>query len=373
MKDKPCYGLVCAGGGAHGAYQVGVLKYIHEHFSNGNRSPFQIFAGSSCGALNTSFYAAQSFDAHASRLWLEELWLDFHVPAYHGNILKNGFVSLYREWRRHPSERESAWAILDPKPMQEVIQKGFIRENLERSLSQQSTLGIAVAATELLSGRTCWFQEGPAASEWNLFHSIGIKDRIQPAHVTASCSVPVFLPPVKIGNRYYLDGSLSLDRPLSAAIGMGASRILNIATDIPLVKALPDYAHGFRPRLSNVVRLLLNRVGRDAAADEAAQIEMLNQPTEVFLFFPSRQIRNSWELLRAVSPQNPGGTETRGKKFSARLRRTRFMFHERFIIQLIQLGYADARLKHAELKNFFEPHLAVRKSFFFRKRSRIQN
>ena len=85
----PIYGLVCAGGGAHGAYQVGVLKYLHEKFCEDQKSPFEIFTGSSCGALNTTFYAAQSFDACSSRLWLEDLWLHFHVPAYHGNILKN--------------------------------------------------------------------------------------------------------------------------------------------------------------------------------------------------------------------------------------------------------------------------------------------
>ena len=95
MKDQQMiHGLVCAGGGAHGAYQVGVLKYIHEHFSRENRSPFQVFTGSSCGSLNTSFYAAESFDAYHSRLWLEELWLGFHVPAYHGNVLKNNWYSL---------------------------------------------------------------------------------------------------------------------------------------------------------------------------------------------------------------------------------------------------------------------------------------
>ena len=73
MSNNPIYGLVCAGGGAHGAYQVGVLKYIHEKFSVHSQSPFRIFAGSSCGALNTSFFASRSYDAIDSRLELEEL------------------------------------------------------------------------------------------------------------------------------------------------------------------------------------------------------------------------------------------------------------------------------------------------------------
>ena len=77
-----------------------------------------------------------------------------------------------------------------------------------------------MAATELISGRTCWFQEGSRAAPWTLFHSVGILDHIQNEHLVASCSVPVFLPPVRIGNRYFLDGSISLERPLSAAVSM---------------------------------------------------------------------------------------------------------------------------------------------------------
>ena len=83
----PVYGLVCAGGGAHGAYQVGVLKYLHEHFCNGDASPFQIFCGTSAGSLNTCFVASRSYDARTARLELEELWMGFHVPQYYGNIL----------------------------------------------------------------------------------------------------------------------------------------------------------------------------------------------------------------------------------------------------------------------------------------------
>jgi len=353
---------------------VGVLKYIHEHFCDGPRSPFQIFAGTSCGSLNTTFYAAQSSDAYASRLWLEELWRGFHVPAYHGNVLKNALKSLYKEWRRHPSERLTAWALLDPKPMQDVIIKGFLRDRLERSFAVGSTCGVAVAATEIISSRLCWFQEGPHARAWNLFHSIGIIEPITVQHVAASCSVPVFLPPVKLGNHFFLDGSISMDRPFSAAINMGASRILSIATDRPSPADLPSYQPIFRPRITNVIRLLLNRLGRDATIDEAVQIEMFNRfydtmprqkkwshaqeavplfhkealpshyrPVQVCMLFPSRRIRNT------SITADPTGSEPRRA-------RTRFMFHEKFIGELIELGYGDARDQHRELKDFFAPN-----------------
>ncbi|MBI3306794.1 MAG: patatin-like phospholipase family protein [Candidatus Omnitrophica bacterium] len=351
MKNAQVFALACTGGGAHGAYQVGVLKYIHQHFCREeNLSPFQIFTGSSCGALNTSFYAAQSFDAYQSRLWLEELWLDFHVPAYHGNMLKNILQSFYQEFKKSQTDRNSCWSLLDPMPMREVIKRGFQRENLERAFRHGSTLGIGVSATELVSGRSCWFLEGRQAATWDLFHSTGLRDSVNHHHVEASCSVPVFLPPVKIGERYYLDGSISLSRPLSAALAMGATKILNISTQRKIPYALPEYSNGFRPRLKIIIRMLLNRLSYDAASDEAEIHKSL--PVEIYLFQPSKRIDSANINI--------------GHEVSRLLRRktTRFMFHEKFVREIIQLGYDDAKAKHEDLESFFGLEKSQKKWFF---------
>lgn len=340
MASKPVLGLSCAGGGAHGAYQVGVLKYIHEHFSEGGRSPFQIFTGASCGSLNTTFFAAQSHDARKSSLWLEELWLGFHVPQYHGNIVKNIFFALLKQWKMRHHLDTAGSALLDPLPMKSVLAKGFKRENLERAFLLQSTLGVAIAATELLSGRTCWFQEGPNALSWNTFHSLGIRDSIQADHMAASCSVPVFLPPVKIGSHYFLDGTVSLSKPLSAAILMGATKILSIATDKPAPDSLPHYQVHFKPKISNVVRLILNQLSRDATDLQTQEMDPVikhEKQAEIFRLVPSKRIRS-------LSGIEDG---------SFHRKRTRFMFHESFIRELIELGYEDAKNRHKDLRNFF--------------------
>ncbi|MDD5218927.1 MAG: patatin-like phospholipase family protein, partial [Candidatus Omnitrophica bacterium] len=277
MANKKVYGLVCLGGGAHGAYQAGALKYIHEKFSHDHLSPFKVFAGASCGALNTTFFASQSHDALAKRLWLEELWLSFDVPAYRANRFKNILYALYHKWMKPRNSPVSMWSLMNPKPMTDIIRKGILREDLERALALGTTEGVAVAATELLSGRTCWFMEGQACRYWNYYHSTGMLDRIQHNHVAASCSVPVYLPPVKIQDRYYLDGSISLARPLIAAINMGATHILHIATDKPAPMTLPNYPADFKPRMSNVIGMLFDRLAQDAAQDEIALIDKINQ------------------------------------------------------------------------------------------------
>lgn len=387
-QHHPIYGLVCTGGGAHGAFQVGVLKYIHEKFSRGSRSPFQVFAGSSCGGLNTAFFASHSHNAYQSRLLLEELWLEFHIPAYHGSILKNAFVSLFREWRKSPEKRTHAWALLDPAPMRVIIEKGFKRDNLETALKSGSTRAVALAATEIISGRTCWFIEGAKAKPWNLFHSLGLEDKIRPQHLEASCSVPIFLPPVKIGPLYYVDGSVSLTKPLSAAMSLGANRILSIGTDKPYPKNLPLYSDIYRPRFSDILRLLLNRLSYDSARDESVELEALNRfhqafpnkhkkkaedislplfhqeagpqdyhPTVTCHIFPSHRIRESFPVEANFEE------ETHGPLSLAFRKRTRFMFHVKFIKELIDMGYRDAQNKHEELEKFFQPPQA-RKQFW---------
>ena len=56
-------GLVMTGGGARGAYQVGVLKRIGEiERAQTHGNPFPIIGGSSAGAINGSALAVGSDD-----------------------------------------------------------------------------------------------------------------------------------------------------------------------------------------------------------------------------------------------------------------------------------------------------------------------
>ncbi|MBW2736430.1 MAG: patatin-like phospholipase family protein, partial [Deltaproteobacteria bacterium] len=184
---EPIAALVCTGGGAIGAYQVGVLKYIHQHFCRGERSPFQIFSGISCGSISAGFLACHSHRARGAVLELERLWRAFHVPEYQrataGSILRG----LLRSKRQ--------LSLLDPRPMQGVIQAGFSAQGLKAAYAAGTTLGVGVAATEVVSGYGVWFVDGPRANEWDRFHSVAKRECLGVKHIEASCSIPFFLPP----------------------------------------------------------------------------------------------------------------------------------------------------------------------------------
>jgi NTE family protein len=369
---NPVYGLVCAGGGAHGAYQVGVLKYLHEHFCNGDASPFRVFCGTSAGSLNTCFFASRSYDARTARLELAALWMDFHVPQYYGNIVMNTLKSFLKEITKSRKDKKPCWSLLDPLPLVHVVRRGFVREGFERSMAEGTTLCLSVAATELRSSRLVFFLEGANAVSWNSGLAIGFRTRLEVAHVAASCSVPFAFPPVKIGDHYYSDGGIANKSPFSPAINSGATRILSVATDRPLPNELPRYPPGFKPRLSETVRMLGDQLSHDHATNQAKWIELVNyfreqlppeqfaetvehimsekelnlsnyRPVEIKLFSPSRRICHSDIFDTEVLDQDLKDTSTT------------LRFHTDFVGKLIEFGYQDAAARHDELAEFFDP------------------
>ncbi len=73
--DKRKLGLVLSGGGARGAYQVGVMAAMSEILKKADvEFKIDIFSGVSAGAINAAFLAAQSHDLHEGCRKLVELW-----------------------------------------------------------------------------------------------------------------------------------------------------------------------------------------------------------------------------------------------------------------------------------------------------------
>src|ERR1051326_6655945 len=70
-------GLVMTGGGARGAYQVGVLKRIGEIKRVETRgNPFPVIGGSSAGAINGCALAVGSDDFALATRVLAQVWSD---------------------------------------------------------------------------------------------------------------------------------------------------------------------------------------------------------------------------------------------------------------------------------------------------------
>jgi len=98
--DRPRTALVLSGGGARGAYQVGVLRgLVEQGFLPRERSGLDLVVGSSAGAINATALVARAdqFDAGLSRL--ERVWKEMQPQqVFRTDIASLGRIGVRWAW-----------------------------------------------------------------------------------------------------------------------------------------------------------------------------------------------------------------------------------------------------------------------------------
>ena len=88
-----------------------------------------------------------------------------------------------------------------------------------------------MSAAGYISGRSVSFYESQAGCEpWSRTRRTGEPAALSLDHVMASVAVPFLFPPVSLGDEYYGDGAMREANPFSAAIHLGAQRLLVVGT-----------------------------------------------------------------------------------------------------------------------------------------------
>lgn len=173
--------LVLCGGGSRGAMEVGFAQALWE---SGIR--FDGIVGSSVGALNGAFLATGGRPDELAEIWRSLRLRD--VFRFNWKILLRGL-------------REPA-----------VFSLGGRLRRLLRDLGarrfEELRFPFTVVATDLATGRAVALESGP----------------LEPA-LTASIAIPGLLPPIQLGERCLVDGSLSADLPVSEAVRRGATEV----------------------------------------------------------------------------------------------------------------------------------------------------
>jgi NTE family protein len=187
VQEGPTTAFVFASGGSHGAVEVGMLKALTTH---GNVPDFLV--GSSVGAINAAFFAADPTPAGAGRL--EQVWRtvrrrDVFPLWLPGSLL--GLVS----GRDH---------LVTSTALSRLLLRHFPYERLE-----DASLPCHVVATDLLQGTPVRISAGP----------------VVPA-LLAATAIPAVFPPVRVNGRYLVDGAVASGTPLSTAAELGATRVI---------------------------------------------------------------------------------------------------------------------------------------------------
>jgi NTE family protein len=191
--EKPCRALVLSGGGARGAYEIGVVKAILE-----TGVEFDFVFGTSIGGINAAFIAQGSFSR------LEDLWSSMRAT----DIFRMPTLSQLRHM-----VIGHRWGLLDNSPLEQMLYKEL---KLDKFLS--SPLKVGLLTTDLCTLHT----------------KITTTDEIESLPqlvdvLMAASAVPILFPARDLnGEGMWIDSALVRNTPIETAINMGAREIYTV-------------------------------------------------------------------------------------------------------------------------------------------------
>lgn len=260
------HALVLSGGGAHGAYEIGVMKALFAGASpatGGRPLAARSFTGTSVGAYNAAFLAQEETPGLAAVERLEAIWLErlADTPAKCGNgvyrlraspfqLLDLGcFLSpvqvlgdLGRDalfWggyaTTYGAQLLAAEAPLWERALETVnLAALFSREPLEELLAETIDLSRLRAAPNSLAIAVSDWKNG----ESKVYRKADMVDRLGTNLVLASTAVPGIFEPVVLDGIPCVDGGLLMNTPFKPAIADGAV-VLHVIFVDPRLSEVP--------------------------------------------------------------------------------------------------------------------------------------
>jgi NTE family protein len=223
----PKIGIALGSGSARGWSHIGVIRALEE----ANVSP-QIVSGTSMGALVGGAYAADRLEPLAilaSKFNWQQMMRLLDVNLTSGGVIQGARLKTFFD------------ELFDDNPIEE-LQRSFL-----------------AVATDFRTGREVWIKRGSLAGA-----------------VRASIAIPGIFSPVKLNNRWLMDGGLTNPVPVSAARALGADLVIAVNLNAEILpakraKATKPAARGrFQPvalekLTGNLPKTLQEAIGRVAA------------------------------------------------------------------------------------------------------------
>ncbi len=368
--------LVLSGGGARGAYHVGVLEGLLElGCIDAESTSFGLVVGSSAGAINAGMLAANA-DRFATGVGeLAALWRGLSVDqVFRTDVLSLGSIGW--RWIRDLSfggaiGHVGSKALLDTSPLRRFLAKHVPLRRIRENIASGALRTVSVAATDLYSGGGVLFVEGADdVPLWTRAHWSVERVEIAVPHLLASTAIPVFFPPVAIGSRYFGDGCIRNTTPLSPAIQLGADRIVAIGVRGATRPSVEDGHRRPPPTIADVAGVILDAVLLDAVQADVEHSARVNasvvrwpsagdggdylREVAVLWITPSRSIGAiAAELTDRIPAAVRYLLRGLGSDEATTDLASYLLFDAAFCSQLIDLGRADVHAARAEIERFF--------------------
>lgn len=218
--------FVLSGGGSLGAVQVGMLQAL-----SGWEIRPDLLVGTSAGAVNAVWVAQHGMSprslAELGTIWRQLRRRDvFPVRARHALGAFLGRTS----------------AISSSEHLGELVRGHSHVDDLA-----ETEVPVHVLATDLLSGQAALISSGPPGDA-----------------VRASAAIPGIFPPMRLGDRWYIDGALGTPAGVTHAARLGATEIYVLPAGVPCALArAPRSALGVTMHALSL--LIQQRLGADLA------------------------------------------------------------------------------------------------------------
>ena len=240
--ERPRTGIVLSGGGARGAYEVGTVLGIVEALGP-DRAPFDIFVGTSVGAINVTWLAAHAHRPDMAISGLADEWralrLDRHLRLdLPGLVGARGLAPWMAEQvgLERPRTERLGRSLIDARPFEEIVENRIPWSAFHRNVKAGRVHAAVVTALEIATGRTTMFAELAEGARFRPSKDPrrrAVPCAIGPRHVLASAAIPFFFPSRRVGDHYYCDGGLRSNTPVAPAIRSGADRLVVVSVRHP--------------------------------------------------------------------------------------------------------------------------------------------
>jgi NTE family protein len=253
--DRPRLALVLSGGGARGAYEAGVLRYLREDLAGdlGGQPQFDILCGTSVGGIHACFVAGTCDTPARQGRMLAERW--------EGMVLEELVTFGVKDFMRAPATllgsghiqevekgQKRLGGVVDTRMLERMVRRLTPWGRITRNCESGHFESLSVTATDIGSGKSVVFVESSRPlPPWSQDPYV----RAQPVdmsseHAMASAALPILFPAIAVGERFYCDGGLRQNTPLSPALRLGADKVLVVGLrHKPPEHELPEEAMPF--------------------------------------------------------------------------------------------------------------------------------
>jgi NTE family protein len=184
--------LVLGGGGGRGAAQLGVLRALAEHGIQPDGC-----VGTSVGALNAAIVAAKPLDEAVALL--EVIWASTQTR----DVFRSDRMRMVlNRVRRRPYLRSGG-------SLRELVRYASRLSGI--TTFEALRIPLRIIMTDLAAGHPVVAQSGPLESA-----------------LCASASIPGIFPPVRVGERLYVDGGVTENCGLATAATLMPSRVIAV-------------------------------------------------------------------------------------------------------------------------------------------------